>query len=67
MRMARTKKEFEQIFRYEYMPAIRIAESSYMGGGVDIPLRRKEWNNIIDALVQDRLLPQKAWDWTCPW
>ena len=67
MKIARTKKEFERIFRHEYMPAIRREESSYMGGGVDIPLRREEWNNTIDALVQDQLLPVKALDWVCPW
>jgi len=58
-----TKKNFEKIFRREYLPMIRREESR----GIDYPLRRESWNNLIDALVKDGDLPGKANDWVCPW
>jgi len=61
-----TKKEFEKIFRKEYMPGIRDKERQYTDG-IDYPLRREEWNNIIDLLVKDNVLPKQAFDWVCPW
>lgn len=63
----KNKKEFERFFRKEIMPIIRDAESKHMGGGVDIPLRREEWNNRIDMYVEDGMLPKRALDWNCPW
>jgi len=64
--MIRTKKEFEKFFRQEVLPFIRAEENKYRPG-VDRPMRREEWNNTIDAMVQDGELPERACDWVSPW
>lgn len=65
MRM-KTKKEFEKWFRAEVMPYVRAKEAEY-NHRLDLPLRREEWNNTIDAMVKGRELPKRAYDWFCPW
>jgi len=62
----KNKKEFEEFFRREVMPIIRSQEAQYMEG-MDIPLRREEWNNMIDSYVTDEMFPKRALDWSCPW
>jgi len=62
----RTKKEFEKYFKQEVLPAIRKEEQKY-GPGIDRPMRREEWNNIIDMMIKDGELPARAGDWCCPW
>ena len=62
----KTKKEFEKYFRQETLPAIRREEQNY-GPGIDYPMRREEWNNIIDMMVTNKELPKRALDWSCPW
>ena len=66
--IAKTKKEFESYFRQEVLPELQKKEREYFRkSSVDIPLRREEWNNLIDALVEDGQLPKRALDWYCPW
>lgn len=60
-----TKKQFESHFKKEYLPAIK--EIYEEDGRIDYPARREAWNNLIDMLVENRELPGKAIDWTCPW
>ena len=64
--IARNKKDFEKFFRAEIMPGIREQENQYTPG-IDYPLRRETWNNLIDSLLKDRALPRRAYDWVCPW
>ena len=61
-----TKKGFEAFFRKNRLPTIKDVEK-LCGGNVDKPLRREEWNNIIDTLVQEKHLPKRAIEWDCPW
>jgi len=64
----RTKKDFLKFFRAEILPEIQKMEKEYFGRpSIDHPLRREEWNNIIDAMVTDRELPKHAIEWSCPW
>ena len=51
-----TKKQVDNIFITEVMPAIRKLESQYRTGRVtkDIPLRCEEYNNFVDSLSKDR-------------
>ena len=61
----KTKREFESYFRRELMPVVRAL---YEEDGIpDIPARREEWLNVIDAEVQNGQLPERARDWLCPW
>jgi hypothetical protein len=55
--MARlTKKQVDNIFITEYMPAIRELESQYKTGKTtkDIPMRCEDYNNFVDSLAKDR-------------
>lgn len=64
----KTKKEFLKYFKAEILPKIQKMEKEYFGKpSIDYPLRREEWNNIIDSMVQDRDLPKHAINWSCPW
>lgn len=69
MYMCKTKKEFEKYFRSEILPFIKAEESKYVVNrfSVDYPMRREEWNNLIDILIKDRQLPQYAENWCAPW
>jgi len=60
-----TKKEFEKEFRQDYLPLIR--KDYEPNGKMDVPARREIWNDIIDTLVRDETLPERALNWTCPW
>ena len=62
--MIRTKREFEKYFRAEILPAIRAEYEQ--DGRIDYPARRETWNNLVDAMAQDREIPRHA-DWICPW
>ena len=64
--IATTRKDFEKFFRAEFLPLIKKTESQ-CGNGIDAPLRREEWNNLIDVYVQDKQLPKYALDWSAPW
>jgi len=66
--IAKTKKEFESYFRQEVLPELQKMEKECFGKtSIDYPLRREEWNNLIDRLVDEKQLPKKALDWSCPW
>lgn len=60
-----TKKDFAAMFRSEIMPMVRDQEKEW-GGGVDGPLRRETWNNMVDSYMQDGVLPRSAGDWAHP-
>ena len=62
----KTKKEFEKYFRREFLPLIKEEEKKY-GPGIDRPLRREEWNNMIAMWVESKELPPKALSWDPPW
>jgi len=63
--IATTRKEFIKYFRSEVLPGIRQHERKYMlSGRVDISLRYQTWNDLIDSLVTDKQLPEKALDWS---
>jgi len=63
--IARNKKEFESYFRQEILPIIRRAYEQ--DGRVDYPASREVWNNEIDALVKEGMLPKRAEEWVPPW
>lgn len=63
--MIRTKADFLRYFRTDVLPAVR--EQYEQDRSVDVPARRETWNNLIDAMVQDRELPRHAVAWVCPW
>lgn len=70
MYITKTRAEFIKYFKQEYLPGIRQQEKDWQGTDMptaDIPLRREEWNNLIDCYVKDNLLPRKAMDWSAPW
>jgi len=56
-----TKKQVDQMFVQEVMPAIRKLEAQYKTGKVtrDIPMRCAEYNNFVDSLLQDRQITGK--------
>ena len=64
----RTKPQFEALFRSEIMPGVWRWEAKSQDGWrwADGPMRREEWNNTVDALVQSRELPERARNWTHP-
>lgn len=66
--MFKTKKEFQAYFNAEIMPLIRAEEHQYKTGRyfVDVPLRREAWNNEIDLLLRDGMLPKSAENWANP-
>jgi len=59
------KKEFEKHFRQEFLPIIREIEQEN-GNGVDRVMRNEEWNNVIDSMIKEGTLPDRAQDWTSP-
>jgi hypothetical protein len=61
-----TRKDFIVIFKQDFMPQIKAEENRYQPG-IDYPLRRETWNNLIDSLVKGLELPAYAMDWACPW
>lgn len=63
-KMFRTKKEFLEFFKEEYLPYIREKEKEY--GRVDRIMRYEEWNNAVDFYIKDKMLPKKAYDWSNP-
>ena len=58
-----TKAAFEQHFRETILPVIRESEHN----GVDRIMRREEWNNAVDAVVNDSEAPPRAVEWMPPW
>jgi len=54
--MKLTKKQVDNIFIAEVMPAIRKLESQYKTGMVkkDINMRCEEYNNFVDSLSKDK-------------
>ena len=58
------KKEFK---KYEEQIIPLLQESFEYNGNIDYPARRQAWNDLIDILIQDGNLPEKAKDWICPW
>ena len=57
-----TKNEFVASFRREILPAIIHNEFN----GPDYPARRQAWNDTIDALIKDGILPERAGNWQKP-
>ena len=57
-----TKNEFVASFRREILPAIIHNEIN----GPDYPARRQAWNDTIDALIKDGILPERAGNWQKP-
>jgi len=51
-----TKKQVDNLFITEVMPAIRKQEARYKAGSVkrDIPMRCEEYNNFVDGLLKDK-------------
>ena len=67
-----TRHEAEEIWRSEYLPAIKAWFES--DGIPDYPARRESWNNFTDWLCKSRKITQKQYDtWahppenTAPW
>jgi len=57
-------QEFEAMFVNEYLPGI---VSRYEADGKrDGPARREAWNDLIDSMVKDNVLPLHAMDWSLP-
>jgi hypothetical protein len=54
--MRLTKKQVDQMFVEDIMPAIRKLEAQYKTGRStkDIPMRCEEYNNFVDSLLKDR-------------
>lgn len=59
------KREFESFFRSEILPSVRARFEQ--DGIVDHVARNEEWNTIVDMMVQDGELPQRAVNWVSPW
>jgi len=66
MYIAKTKKEFLEYFKAEFLPEIKKQENEFQPG-IDRPMRREAWNNLIDSYLRDRMLPRIAENWCCPW
>jgi len=59
-----TKKQFEQHFRDEVLPA--VARKYERDGIPDRPARREAWNDEVDYHIREGLLPESAGDWDHP-
>jgi len=59
------KRKFESFFRAEILPDIR--EQYEQDRRIDYPARREAWNNLTDDMVRSGYLPQRAYEWVCPW
>ena len=51
-----TKKQVDNLFITEVMPAIRKLEAQFKTGRTtkDIPMRCEKYNNFVDSLSKDR-------------
>jgi hypothetical protein len=65
--MKLTKKQVDQIFVQDVMPAIRKLEAQYKTGRStkDIPMRCEEYNTFVDSLSQDRQITSKQAEKFC--
>lgn len=63
-----TKKAFEAWFKEEVMPLIFIQENRWQVKWEcpDGPLRREEWNNMVDMYIKDGMVSERAGDWVHP-
>jgi hypothetical protein len=59
------KSEFLSFFWRNIVPDIR--EKYEKDGVVDRVARRECWHNLVDAMVKDGSLHERARDWTVPW
>lgn len=59
-----TKRDFEQMFQEEILPM--VARRYETDGVPDKPARRETWNDMVDAYVQDGVLPRGAINWSHP-
>lgn len=59
-----TIEDFERTFRNVTMPALSSLYES--NGQPDYPARRETWNDTIDAMVTDGILPRSALDVPLP-
>lgn len=59
-----TKSEAFAEFRAQVLPSI---VARYERDGVpDKPARREAWNNHVDSLIREGVLPERAEHWTHP-
>jgi tRNA A37 N6-isopentenylltransferase MiaA len=65
--MSLTKKQVNQMFVQEVMPAIRKLEAEYKTGRYtkDISMRCEEYNNFVDSLSKDRQITSKQAEKFC--
>lgn len=62
-----TKKEFDNFFISEILPAIKKEESKYGKNRKDIPLRCQEYNYTLDSFHRNgQITDKQVFNWCIP-